>query len=365
MKKKIVTLLFVMTIALSSTACGFSRSVVKSDTGMISESVTNNSVKLNLIEHTFPEDCAIETAKLTSPVGMSVAQITQKDTIIGVLSDGYYSEDITEDNILDVANIVLKEVNNLEDDIATLTQDCVTKTKHLNIVSVRLTDGNGYFIAKLGTNNFAYVSQSDKDNDDTMGDVLKNVIKTLGEQEDFEALNAKSKESTDEKETTEKVITEETSSENLSTKDYYVTFEEGNYPIAIPNSWETDQFEVSFFTRASNNIEVSYRDSCVKLDNTDELNNYYESLTSVYAGMTPVTLTIPCNDGTTITAYAFTSVEDGYTKTKILEPVKLDNNKFLKDYLEIEITDFTGEVDFASQDIDTFTTYVSQFLCIF
>ena len=81
--------------------------------------------------------------------------------------------------------------------------------------------------------------------------------------------------------------------------------------------------------------------------------------------MTPVTLTIPCSDGTTVTAYAFTTTKDGYTKTKILEPVKLDGSAFLADYIEIDIADFSGEIDFASGDVDTFTTYVSQFLCAF
>lgn len=364
MKRKIVTLMLIGLVALNTTACGFNigKSAQKSDTGVVTETVVNNKVKLNHVEYEFPDNCTIKTKKFTKPVGISFAQVKQDGEIIGALADGIYSEKITEENFLDAANVVVKEVHGLEEDITIIDESAIVKTPHLNIIGVQLDDGIGYFIAKLGTTDFVYVLQSENDDLDTMSDAIKDIVKTFGGEEDFEMLDKKSQDTTSED--TEKAEETTTSDENVEVKNYTVKFLDGDYSIAIPKDWKTDQYDYSFYTRPSDDLEVSYADSCIKVGDEKELQQYYNSLADVYGEMTPITLTIPCQDGTTLEAYAFTVPQDGFTKTKILEPVKTENGTF-STYLEITIADFTGSVNFAEQDINVFTTYASQYLCYF
>ncbi|SFI09774.1 hypothetical protein SAMN04487830_12226 [Pseudobutyrivibrio sp. OR37] len=191
--KKIVNVILVLTVCFSMCACGFSVSTETSSTGQLTTSINNNKVKLNHSEYEFPEGYSFKDGKIKSPVGMSYVQIyNREDEVVGVCADGYYTETISKDTMKDAVNTVYKAAHNVDSSLQ-LTDDLFVEGKNLILLTISLDDGSAIFIGKLGTPDFAYITQSKSDKDNIMQDYLEQVVLQLGNQEDYEILFSEDK----------------------------------------------------------------------------------------------------------------------------------------------------------------------------
>ncbi|MCR5415933.1 MAG: hypothetical protein K6E79_03980 [Pseudobutyrivibrio sp.] len=188
MKKKIA-MIIVSVMALALVGCGASVSTERSSTGQLTTKVVNQDVTLNICEHEFPEGYTITDGKITDPIGISYASIDKDGTVVGIFADGYYEENITEDNITDCVNTVFKNIHGV-DTALDITSDMYVSSDNLTTLTIGLEDGYGVFIAKMGTSNFAYITESDADTDEVMIDSIGSAILSLGDQNDYDALMA-------------------------------------------------------------------------------------------------------------------------------------------------------------------------------
>lgn len=113
--KKLVSAILIACIAISTVACGASVSTEKSLTGKISVKVVGSDVTLNNCSYSFPKDFSIEEGKIEDPIGISYAQLSNNGELIGVFADGFYSENITDDNLFDAVNSVYTTIHSVND----------------------------------------------------------------------------------------------------------------------------------------------------------------------------------------------------------------------------------------------------------
>ncbi|MCR5605647.1 MAG: hypothetical protein K6F69_02370 [Treponema sp.] len=184
--KRIFKIAVALVMAVSLCACGFSASTAASETGQLKISIVGTKVKLNHVEYEFPEGYTFEDDKITSPIGISFATVYDQDgDMVGVCSDGMYTENITKENMIDAANTVYMTVHGLDNPLD-LTEDMFLEGENIVLLVIELTDGTAIFTGQLGTPNFSYVTESTYDVDLVMQDYLKQVIFQLGGQEDYD-----------------------------------------------------------------------------------------------------------------------------------------------------------------------------------
>jgi len=184
--KRIFTTAIALIMSVSLTACNFSVSTEKSETGQLTASISGTKVKLNHIEYEFPEGYSISDGKITSPIGISYATVNDADSnTVGICADGMYTENITKDNMMDAANTVYMTVHNMENPLE-LSEDMFLEGDNIVMLVIGLDDGNAIFIGQLNTPNFAYVTESNSDSDLVMQDLISQSILQLGGQEDYD-----------------------------------------------------------------------------------------------------------------------------------------------------------------------------------
>ena len=183
--KKFIKAVVAVAMGISLCACGVSASTVKSETGQISVSVKETTVKLNHIEHKFPEGYNFKDATITKPIGMSVAEVKDKDgNLVGVCSDGLYKEDITKDNIVDAVNAAYMTFHNVDKPLS-VSEDNFVEGEKVEMLVIGLDDGQAIFMAQLGTPNFVYATELNDDSEYVMEDFAEDCVKQLGGEEEY------------------------------------------------------------------------------------------------------------------------------------------------------------------------------------
>ena len=185
--KRIATAMLISAFAVNAMGCGASASTEHSETGQISVKVVNQEVTLNNCKFTFPEGYDISEGKFAKPIGISYAEISKDGNVTGVFADGFYSEDITMENVADAVNKVYTTVHSVDKELE-LSEDMFIETDNMITLVIGLSDGTAIYTAKKGTPNFAYVTQSGSDADSVMQDCLGEAVKTLGGQADYDQL---------------------------------------------------------------------------------------------------------------------------------------------------------------------------------
>ncbi len=176
--KKFLKITAAVIMGLSLCAC--STSTVKSETGQIKVSVKDSTVKLNHVEHEFPEGYKFADATITKPIGLSVVEVKDKDgNLVGVCSDGLYKEDISTDNIIDAVNTTYMTFHNVDKPLE-LSEDMFIEGDKVEMLIIGLDDGQAAFIAQMGTPNFVYMTELDNDSEYVMEDFAKTAVKQLG-----------------------------------------------------------------------------------------------------------------------------------------------------------------------------------------
>ena len=186
MKKVISVVAALVMSAVLLCACGYSASTQSSKTGRISTKIENNKVTLNHTSYEFPEEYKFEDFAITDPVGISAIQVADSNgKTMGIVSDGMYTENITEENMVDAANTVYMTVHGVDTPLE-LEKEMFVSGKNVKILVIGLTDGTAIFVAQTGTPNFAYMTETNDDSDLIMQDQFDQIILQLGGQEDYD-----------------------------------------------------------------------------------------------------------------------------------------------------------------------------------
>ncbi|RKM62838.1 hypothetical protein D6856_01560 [Butyrivibrio sp. XB500-5] len=188
MKKVFKMVVSTAMCAILLCACGYSASTQSSPTGKISTKIENNKVTLNHTEYEFPEGYKFEDLALSNPVGISRVKVTDSDgQIVGICSDGMYTENITKENMIDAANTVFMEVHNIDTPL-NLSEDMFVDGKNVEVLVISLDDGTAVFVGQLGTPNFAYITMGNADSESVMQGYVEQAILKLGGQEDYDTI---------------------------------------------------------------------------------------------------------------------------------------------------------------------------------